>query len=364
MGLDLGTASGKLQLDASKYVQGLRDALTAAKQFESAAKGLGSSTKAMGVDIDAAGKSLTRIQKESALAASELAKAGQSAKGPFKEVGLAIAQTENKLKTANATIDHYKESIAKTSTELEKNKQKYSENAAKIEEYKNKLEQCKRKYGENAAETQKYAKQLDDLNKEQTELSSSIEKTENSLLDMKTSLNETEVEAKKLGDSLKTMPFEMIGSKLQSVGKTLTSTVTAAVTAVGVAATKMSMDTEQSITKVNSILQLHGQEFTNFSNTMKSSAREIGVAYKDYANSAYDAVSAGVKQADVNKFLVQSNKLAVAGLTDQAKATDILTTIQNSYCMSQKDMAHVSDVLIKTQNLGKQLCSTTWKQVA
>ncbi|WP_330639366.1 phage tail tape measure protein, partial [Clostridioides difficile] len=31
----------------------------------------------------------------------------------------------------------------------------------------------------------------------------------------------------------------------------------------------------------------------------------------------------------------------------------MLTTIQNAYGMSQKDMAHVSDVLIQTQNKGK-----------
>lgn len=353
MGLDLGTASGKLQLDAAKWVKGLKESLTAAKQFEAASKALGNNVKAMGVDIDAGGKSLSRIKKEGALAASELEKAGKKAKGPFKEVGLAIAQTENKLKTANATIDHYKESISKTSAELQKNKQAYVQNAQQINDYKSRLEEAKTQYGENSAEAQKYAQKIEELGKTQTELASNINEAEESLLDMKTSLNETEMEADRLSESLKKMPFEMIGGKFKAAGAALSATVTPALIGTGTAAAKMAMDTEQSLTKVNSILQLGGKEFSTYSASIKQGARETGIAYKEYADAAYDAVSAGVKQADVNAFLAQSNKLAVAGLTDQAKATDVLTTIQNAYNMSQKDMAHVSDVLIKTQNLGK-----------
>lgn len=364
MGLDLGTASGKLQLDAAKWVKGLKESLTAAKQFEAASKALGNNVKAMGVDIDAGGKSLSRIKKEGALAASELEKAGKKAKGPFKEVGLAIAQTENKLKTANATIDHYKESISKTSAELQKNKQAYVQNAQQINDYKSRLEEAKAQYGENSTEAQKYAQKIEELGKTQTELAGDINKAEESLLEMKTSLNETEMEADKLSDSLKKMPFEMIGGKFKAAGAALSATVTPALIGTGTAAAKMAMDTEQSLTKVNSILQLGGKEFSTYSASIKQGARETGIAYKEYADAAYDAVSAGVKQADVNAFLAQSNKLAVAGLTDQAKATDVLTSIQNAYNLSQKDMAHVSNVLIKTQNLGKQLCSTTWKQVA
>lgn len=353
MGLDLGTASGKLQLDAAKWVKGLKESLTAAKQFEAASKALGNNVKAMGVDIDAGGKSLSRIKKEGALAASELEKAGKKAKGPFKEVGLAIAQTENKLKTANATIDHYKESISKTSAELQKNKQVYVQNAQQISDYKSRLEEAKTQYGENSAEAQKYTQKIEELGKTQTELAGDINKAEESLIEMQTELNKTEMEADKLSDSLKKMPFEMIGGKFKAAGAALSATVTPALIGTGTAAAKMAMDTEQSLTKVNSILQLGGKEFSTYSASIKQGARETGIAYKEYADAAYDAVSAGVKQSDVNAFLAQSNKLAVAGLTDQAKATDVLTTIQNAYNMSQKDMAHVSDVLIKTQNLGK-----------
>lgn len=158
-----------------------------------------------------------------------------------------------------------------------------------------------------------------------------------------------------LADSSQSMGsrFQAAGQMLTSAGSTLTTNVTAPLLALGGAATSMSMQAETSMAKVNSILQLSSSEWTKYQTTLKQGANDIGMAYSDYAEAAYSAISAGVKQADVTNFLTQSNKLAKGGLTDLATATDLLTTVQNAYGLSQKDMAHVSDVLVQTQNKGK-----------
>ena len=158
-----------------------------------------------------------------------------------------------------------------------------------------------------------------------------------------------------LADSSQSMStrFQTAGQMLTSAGSTLTTHVTAPLLALGGAATSMSMQAETSMAKVNSILQLSSSEWTKYQTTLKQGANDIGMAYSDYAEAAYSAISAGVKQADVTNFLTQSNKLAKGGLTDLATATDLLTTVQNAYGLSQKDMAHVSDVLVQTQNKGK-----------
>lgn len=147
--------------------------------------------------------------------------------------------------------------------------------------------------------------------------------------------------------------FKSVGSVLSSAGATLTKKVSVPLVAAGTVLGNFAMNTETSISKVNSILQLGGNEFSKYQKTLKSGANELGLAYSDYADAAYQAISAGVKQADVTNFLTQSNKLAKGGLTDLTTATDLLTTVQNAYGLSQKDMAHVSDVLIQTQNKGK-----------
>lgn len=147
--------------------------------------------------------------------------------------------------------------------------------------------------------------------------------------------------------------FSTVGDKLTSFGTSMTAKVTAPIVAVGTAATKMAMDTEESLAKVNSILQLSGTEWTKYQQDLKQGANEIGMAYTDYANSAYDAISAGVKQGDVTKFLTEQNKLAKGGLTDLGTAANLTTTIMNSYGKGIEDVSHISDVLINTQNKGK-----------
>lgn len=147
--------------------------------------------------------------------------------------------------------------------------------------------------------------------------------------------------------------FQSAGKLMSQAGGILTKTVTLPLAGLGIAAVKSSMETESSMAKVNSILQLGGKEFNTYKGTIKDGANEIGLAYNKYADAAYDAISSGVKQADVTTFLTGANKLAVGGLTDLTSATNLLTTVQNAYGLGQKDLAHVSDVLIQTQNLGK-----------
>lgn len=169
------------------------------------------------------------------------------------------------------------------------------------------------------------------------------------------SYNTARQQMQTLADSSQSMSsrFQAAGQMLTSASSTLTTHVTAPLLALGGAATSMSMQAETSMAKVNSILQLSSSEWTKYQTTLEQGANDIGMAYSDYAEAAYSAISAGVKQADVTNFLTQSNKLAKGGLTDLATATDLLTTVQNAYGLSQKDMQHVSDVLIQTQNKGK-----------
>ena len=64
----------------------------------------------------------------------------------------------------------------------------------------------------------------------------------------------------------------------------------------------------------------------------------------------------------------KANRLAVAGFTSLTNATDILTTTLNAYGMEQSQVGGISNVLIKTQNLGKtsvdELSSSMGKAIA
>ncbi|CZR78510.1 Chromosome partition protein Smc [Clostridioides difficile] len=360
MSLELGTAVGYLDLDGGKFFKALADAAKQLSQFNSSTKTTGSAMTAMGKQISDTANSLTQIGRQSALAASELNKIASTSSGPFSSLKNSIKETENELRTARSTIDTYGQGISRLTSEIDKSKQKYTEIGSKIERYEQQLERCNSMYGESSEQSQRYREAIERLKNSQTQLGNEIENGEESLTDMRTAMNNAEAEANRLSDSLRSMPFDAIGTKMKDIGQTLTSTVTTGLVAMGTAAVTAATNTEQAMSVVNSILQLNTEkvqggksEWDAYASTLKEGANEIGMAYDEYANSAYNAISASVKQADVTEFLAQADKLATAGLTDLAKATDVLTTIQNAYGMSQKDMAHVSDVLIQTQNKGK-----------
>ena len=133
--------------------------------------------------------------------------------------------------------------------------------------------------------------------------------------------------------------------------------------AAGVAtigAGKMAMDAENNFAKVNSILGLSAKSWQKYEDTLKSGAKNVGKSYEEYADAAYQAISASVKQSEVNGFLADSATLAKGGLTSLTSAVDLLTTIENAYNLSASETGRISDILVQTQNKGK----TTVDQLA
>lgn len=153
-----------------------------------------------------------------------------------------------------------------------------------------------------------------------------------------------------------TQAFSKGLSTAMNGAKAAVTAVTTALAGVGVtttAAAKSFMDTEAAITKVNTLIGLSGQEYTKFSNDIRAGAQEAGMAYDDFAEAVYQAISAGVQYGDAVSFVNESNKLAKGGFTDLSTATDITTTVLNAYKMSAEEQTRVMDLLIQTQNKGK-----------
>ena len=159
--------------------------------------------------------------------------------------------------------------------------------------------------------------------------------------------------------------FKAVGGVFDSVGSSLTKSVTAPVATVAGATAKMAMDFEESIAKVSTIADSSEVPMDKMKQSILDLSNQTGISAEDIANNVYDAISAGQKTGDAVNFVGQSAKLAKAGFADSASALDILTTTLNAYGMEASEVGRVSDILINTQNLGKttvaQLSSTMGK---
>lgn len=87
--------------------------------------------------------------------------------------------------------------------------------------------------------------------------------------------------------------------------------------------------------------------------TVGSLVRGFGQSVPDAIKATYDAVSAGIKRADVAAFTERAAKLAIAGATDISTAVDLLTSAVNAYGLEASDVETISDQLFTTVRLGK-----------
>lgn len=144
-----------------------------------------------------------------------------------------------------------------------------------------------------------------------------------------------------------------IGGGFVSAGKTLTAGLTVPlVGALGVV-TKFSSEFESSFAKVKTIADPLKKSFEELEQEILDLSSSTGIAAEEISEAVYQAISAGVDTKNAVSFAGQATKLAVAGFTDSATAVDALTTVLNAYKLEAEDAAHISDVLISTQNKGK-----------
>lgn len=147
--------------------------------------------------------------------------------------------------------------------------------------------------------------------------------------------------------------IEPVGQKMVDVGGKMTAALTTTAVAAGTASAKLAIDFETSLAKVSTLADESAMSMDEMGDGARELATQYGVSASQINEALYQAMSASVETGKALEFVDDATKLAKAGFTDSATAVDTLTTAINAYGMSAEDAAHISDVLVNTQNLGK-----------
>ena len=144
----------------------------------------------------------------------------------------------------------------------------------------------------------------------------------------------------------------------QNIGSELVGTLKKVIAAAGIgaalkAAVSSGGEFETALAKVSTIADTSKLSVGELNKQILSTSGSMGIAAKDIAEAAYQAISAGQDTSNAVSFAGQAAKLAAAGFTSSSSAVDILTTALNAYGLGADQATHVSDVLLTTQNLGK-----------
>lgn len=147
--------------------------------------------------------------------------------------------------------------------------------------------------------------------------------------------------------------WENAGRKMQSVGKTMTRTVSLPAAAVGAVSVKMAMDFEESMEKIHNLVGTKGARVDEWGKEILKLAPELGKAPQELAEALYFVASSGIKAKDAMGVVVQGAKASALGLGETKTVVDATTSAMNAYRRSGLSAADATNILAKAVKLGK-----------
>lgn len=271
-----------------------------------------------------------------------------------------------KIQAQNQIIGIYKDRIVGINSEIEKEKNKQLELSQKIDEVTKKKEDSIKITGKNSEETKKLSEELRKLEEEYAKSELEIESCNNKLVVATTKMNNTEKSILQNKKALEDIDKQISNLKLDKLEKGFDNVsqasgkmsdklkpVSTIIVGTGVASTTASITFEDSMAKVMTIADETIVSYDDMKKAILDLSNQTGISANEIANNVYDAISAGQSTGDAVNFVTESTKLAKAGFAEAGQSLDLLTTIMNSYELEASEVNKVSDILIKTQNVGK-----------
>jgi len=133
------------------------------------------------------------------------------------------------------------------------------------------------------------------------------------------------------------------GAKMQTIGRSITTSFALPFAAVGVAGAKMAIDFEKSMTKINTLVGISSKEVKNLSGDVMKLAGTTAQAPAELAEGLFFLTSAGLRGADAMKALEQVSKGVAIGLGEQADLAKVAAAAQNAYGADTVDSTQALD---------------------
>jgi len=143
------------------------------------------------------------------------------------------------------------------------------------------------------------------------------------------------------------------GSKMQSVGKSLTTRLTLPLVAVGGAATKMAFDFDKSMTSIQALVGVTADKVSEMGEAAKKMAVDTGKSSREAAEALFFITSAGLRGKEAMDVLEMSLKAAAVGLGETKTIADLSTSAMNAYGSESLSASGATDILTAAVREGK-----------
>ncbi|MCY9063291.1 phage tail tape measure protein [Bacillus inaquosorum] len=211
--------------------------------------------------------------------------------------------------------------------------------------------ESKRAKGEDAQETQELSARMNEATAQLRETQAQLRATNTQIDQQANAWHRMGTQAQESGENLRT-----VGGNLQSIGSEIATSFGAATLAVGGAlglATKKSMDFEQQMSNVKSVMD--PAEANKYSDALTNLAVKLGADTKysalEAAQGMEELVKAGVSTKDImDGGLSGALSLATAGGLELADAAEIASTALNAFKDDNLSVSKAADILAGAAN--------------
>ncbi len=147
--------------------------------------------------------------------------------------------------------------------------------------------------------------------------------------------------------------LQAFGGKMQSVGKSMSTSLTLPLVAAGAAATKMAFDFDKSMSQIESLVGIAGDKVKEMGESAKKMAVDTGRSANEAAEALFFITSAGLRGADATDTLNASLKAAAVGLGETKTIADLATSAMNAYGVENLNATGATDILVASVREGK-----------
>ncbi len=157
---------------------------------------------------------------------------------------------------------------------------------------------------------------------------------------------------KKAENQMKTFADKLgkIGKGMKTVGNTLSKYVTAPILGAGTAATRLGMDFEAAMSRVQAISGATGTELEKLKEVALQLGADTAFSASEVASAMENLASAGFTTNEIIAALPGNLDLAAASGADLATATDIAASILRGFQLDAAEAGRVADVLAEAAN--------------
>lgn len=265
-------------------------------------------------------------------------------------------------------VSKYSEQFDKAKQNLEKNTKANAELTDKVKLTTSAYNASVTSTGKNSEASKKLKTEVDELNKKFILSQNAINSNTKSINGYSIKMNTAQTSANKLESQLKEMNTQITtqsskwtavgtamtsaGDKMKKIGKTSTDVgkklsvgLTAPIVGVGIAAAKVGMDFEASMSKVQAISGATGNTFKQLNDQALQLGQDTAFSAKEAADGMENLASAGFDTTEIMQAMPGMLNLAASGGLAVADASDIASSALRGFGLAATQSGHVADVL-------------------